>query len=376
MTSGGRRNNDDRPQYFEAMTNMLTRGWAPLRGVMTGGDKYIDLPIPELYHLTDDPREERNQAGGDRARGDVLINILQSYNAALPQQPGRESADVSEQLRALGYASGGTPIDPKKTFTEADDPKRLIDIDRALHDAGDLYQRGRIQESIAAFEKVIIERPLTSDAYRYKAFVYWQSGQSEAAIDTLIRAQKNGATDREVLIRLGLYLSEMGDAPRAISILVPLAGDDVEALNALGVAYGSAGRGAEGNAVFERVLALDPTNGLAFQNIGTIELRGGRLGAAETALRKALRQDPSLSGAYTTLGVVLSKTNRHAEAIESWMRAVEIDEREFNALYNLTVEFGDAGRMVEARAYGERFLATAPKALFADELGEIRRMLR
>ena len=31
--------------YFEAMTFSLVRGWAPLRGVIVGREKYIDLPI-------------------------------------------------------------------------------------------------------------------------------------------------------------------------------------------------------------------------------------------------------------------------------------------------------------------------------------------
>ena len=29
----------------------VTRGWAPLRGLISGGHKYIDLPLPELYNL-------------------------------------------------------------------------------------------------------------------------------------------------------------------------------------------------------------------------------------------------------------------------------------------------------------------------------------
>ena len=49
--------------------------------------------------------------------------------------------------------------------------------------------------------------------------------------------------------------------------------DDVEALNGLGVAYGDAGRGAEATRAFARVLALDPTNGIAMQNLGSIALR-------------------------------------------------------------------------------------------------------
>src|SRR2546430_13689170 len=38
----------DRPVYFEALDANLTRGWAPLAGVVRSGWKYIDLPIPEL----------------------------------------------------------------------------------------------------------------------------------------------------------------------------------------------------------------------------------------------------------------------------------------------------------------------------------------
>ena len=45
----------DRPSYFEAMTPTLARGWAPLRGVLVGREKLIDLPIAELYDLSADP---------------------------------------------------------------------------------------------------------------------------------------------------------------------------------------------------------------------------------------------------------------------------------------------------------------------------------
>ena len=45
------------PAYFEALTAMLGRGWAPLYGVARGDDKLIDLPLPELYDLGRDPGE-------------------------------------------------------------------------------------------------------------------------------------------------------------------------------------------------------------------------------------------------------------------------------------------------------------------------------
>jgi arylsulfatase A-like enzyme len=51
---------ESRASYFEAMTGMLKRGWAPLRGVIEGRQKYIDLPLDELYDLKGDPAEARN----------------------------------------------------------------------------------------------------------------------------------------------------------------------------------------------------------------------------------------------------------------------------------------------------------------------------
>ena len=55
-----RRRRHWRPRrYFEALSAMLGRGWAPLYGVLRGRDKLIDLPVPEMYDLAQDPRRRR-----------------------------------------------------------------------------------------------------------------------------------------------------------------------------------------------------------------------------------------------------------------------------------------------------------------------------
>ena len=51
---------EEREIYFEAMANNLNRNWAPLTGVYSGRYKFVDLPIPELYNLAEDPDESRN----------------------------------------------------------------------------------------------------------------------------------------------------------------------------------------------------------------------------------------------------------------------------------------------------------------------------
>src|SRR5262249_37080132 len=40
---------------FESLSATLNRGWAPLRGLLRGGTKFIALPLPEVYDLPKDP---------------------------------------------------------------------------------------------------------------------------------------------------------------------------------------------------------------------------------------------------------------------------------------------------------------------------------
>jgi len=375
----------DRPSYFEAMTYNLVRGWAPLRGVLQGRAKYIDLPLPELYDLSADAGEQANLAASQRDRLQVLTNLLRGYNTAPPNRPGQESAEAAAALKSLGYVSGSAPA--KAAYTEADDPKRLVQIDNDLHKATELTQNGRRDEAVAMLQSVIARRPDTADAYLSLAYAYWESGQPQPAIAVLEKALSAGAPDRDVRIRLGLYLAESHtDARRAIALLEGMSSEDVEALNGLGVAYGDAGRSADAVKTFNRVLVLDPTNGLAFQNLSALALqqalsskneaeRRAKLQEAEAQARKAIDADPALPDAYTTLGVILSTSGRKADAIDAWKRAVDLDGSQFNALYNLWFELAAAGRAQEAIAYGRRFVATAPPAFFAPDIARVRASL-
>ncbi|HSC28496.1 MAG TPA: tetratricopeptide repeat protein, partial [Vicinamibacterales bacterium] len=375
----------DRPAYFEAMTYNLVRGWAPLRGVLEGRTKYVNLPIPELYDLATDPREERNIASDQHARVATLAGVLQTFDVALPHRPGLESAAAAAALRSLGYVSGSAPA--RDRYTEADDPKRLVEIDRALQRATILFQEGENGDAIALLDTVIARRADTADAYLTLAQAYWEAGRPEPAIETLERGLANGAPDHDIRIWLGIYLAESGtDSHRAIALLGGMPEDDVEALNGLGVAYSGAERYDDAIRTFERVLALDPTNGLALQNLASMVLRQAlasgsetdrrsRMEQAETYARQALDTDPALPDAHTTLGVILSGTGRKGEAIESWKRAVALDGAQFNALYNLWFELAAAGRRDEAVVYGRRFVEAAPPAFFKADLERIRRYL-
>lgn len=362
LLSGG---GADRPSYFEAMSANLARGWAPLRGVVVGREKYIDLPIVELYDLGQDPGELRNLAPGATDRTAVLFNTLKNFNIAPPGRPQVETAEIKESLRALGYI-GGAVAAPKETYTEADDPKRLIELEQIMTDAMNAFRAGNTDAAIRGFRNVIERRPDTEDAYRKLANVYWRTGQPQYAIAVLETALRNGVTQDEVKIRLGEYLSRTGQTGRAIQLLSSFAANDPDALVALGNAYMIAGRPADALKTFEHLTEIDPSSGLGPENIGILKLERRDFAGAEAALRQALAARPGLAGAHTALGVALAATGRRDEAIEEWKQAVALDASDFQALYNLTLSLVDAGRMGEAIPYADRFIATAPPDLATD----------
>jgi len=367
---------EPRPMYFEAMTAMLKRGWAPLRGVLDGRDKYIDLPLDELYDLALDPREEQNAAPSSAERVRVLRARLTGFGDTMPGEQGSENADVRARLQALGYLSGSAPR--KARYTEEDDPKRLIDVDRLMIEGIELHRLGRTAEAMDAYRRVIGRRPDMNLAYRRLAYIQWEAGATADAIATLREARAKNGPDIDVDVRLGTYLAETGALAEALPMLertVKADDRDEEALNALGIAYARAGRTADALRTFERILAIDPRDAFALENAGTVHLQRGDARAAADAFNRALTNDPRSSRAHAGLGVVALQSGRRDEAIEHLRRAVQLDPRNFDALFNLATHLLAAGRLDEARPYVEQFVATAPRALYGRDIVRFRQFL-
>ncbi|MBA3296588.1 MAG: hypothetical protein H0U19_06600, partial [Acidobacteria bacterium] len=68
------------------------------------------------------------------------------------------------------------------------------------------------------------------------------------------------------------------------------------------------------------------------------------------------------------LGVIASQQQRSNDAITHWRRAVELDARNFDALFNLTSALIRTGRGADARPYASQFVKTAPRAFYAKDI--------
>jgi arylsulfatase A-like enzyme/Tfp pilus assembly protein PilF len=363
----------DRPSYFEAMSSMLQFGWAPLRGILLGREKYIELPLPELYDLAADPQERTSLVDRAPERQRVLVSTLSRFQGELPDAPRREDPAVLARLQALGYVSGGTPRKPH--YGDADDPKRLVHLDRLLHDGVALDSEGRHAEAIEKYRQLLAERPDMMAASRHLAFDYWKLGETHAAIETLTRALRAGPPTTGAQIQLATFLSETGKPGDAIAMLTPIAAAadaDLDTLNALAIAYARSGRTKEALATFERALKIDERNSMIHENIGALRLERGDLKGARGAFERAIAVNPESGQGHAGLAMIAFRNGDLPRAIEEWKRAVALDPTNYDALYNLGRQLARTGQPTAARLYFEQFVERAPRARYARDIDAIR----
>jgi len=358
--------------YFEALSASLNRGWAPLRGEVGGGAKYIDLPIPELYALDSDAKEEHNLFSRDDSRVRVLKNAIPA--GAGKVAPRSSSSEERARLQSLGYITGTAA--PRGHYGPEDDPKNLVRLDQAIHDLVDLYQRGKLDEALRRAAEVVRERPTMRTGYDFLSFLQGQAGRDGAAIATLEAADRKGLIDDGLRARWGLLCAESGRAAEGLRILAPLSDSrDPEALNATGIALATAGRTKEAIAKFEQAAAADPRSGQALQNIGITRLQAGDPAAALAALGRALAVNDRLPRAWNAQGVALMRAGRSADAIASWKRSVALDRNQFDALFNIALVAHGIGDDADSRSALEDFIARAPAVRYGPDIARARQLL-
>jgi arylsulfatase A-like enzyme len=330
----------DRPaSYFEALNANLTRGWAPLTGVVVDRLKLIDLPVPELYDLDADPGEQRNLYAPQRTRArDLETRLDQIARGASPVVPSAPiDADAEARLRSLGYVVSST-AQPRKTYGSADDPKALVHLNLALDEAAASWARGDADAAIRTLRGIVAERRDFMVAYDRLGHVLRATGRIGEAVQVLDEAARGGHADRAILRSLGAALRGAGDLKRSAMVLGDLAqGDasDLETADELGVTLAQSGKAAEAERQFRRVLAASPNAAETWNNLGSLFLAGKRYREAADALSRAVAINPDLASAHNGLGVALAAQGQMERAAAEWTRALELRPGYPDAQYNL-----------------------------------------
>jgi tetratricopeptide (TPR) repeat protein len=122
----------------------------------------------------------------------------------------------------------------------------------------------------------------------------------------------------------------------------------------------AAGRAAEAEAGYRRVLAFAPQQTEALHGLGILALRSGRLPEAAELIKRVIGQQPRNAVARNDRGLVLARLGRHAEAVASFDRALALQPDFPDALSNRGSAMHALGRPEEALASLDKALALAP----------------
>jgi tetratricopeptide (TPR) repeat protein len=361
---------------FEALDANLTRGWAPLTGVVSGGWKYIDLPIPELYDLASDPHEAHNLAAKEPRRLDTLARLAAETAPKVTAGAHPADPDAAARLRALGYTGGVAPA-RTRPYTDADDPKRLTDLNERFNAALEAFSDGRAGEALDGFRSVLRARPDFLTARTSAATVLIASGHAPDAVSLLRAAPPEQASAPDLLAKLGAALQATGDARGAAAAFerARAAGDEnPDLFNSLGVVYAQMGDADRARQNFQALLDRDPNAAGTWFNLALVELNAHRTEAGVAALRHAVAADPSYADAWQALGAALYATDR-AGAIDAWTRAERLRPNDYDLLYNLGVSLSESGQPAAALPYLERFVREAPPAQYANDLPKVRALI-
>jgi len=363
--------------YFEALSGQLNRGWAPLHGVIDGSTKYIDLPIPELYELESDPHERTNLAATEPERVAELRQILTSLRAMDPgTEPQAEDAETLRRLESLGYLSGTQ--ERQSTYTEEDDPKRLIELEAALQNVVRLYGEGDLEAARQQARALVETRPGMRIALLELAHLERESGDLEAAIEALREAYSLHPADSTTLALLGAYLTQAGRPTEAVALTeshAQLSQPDVDVLLVRALALARAQRGPEAFAAVDRASEIDSRNPAIPVHRGTLFLMSGDRNRARQAFSEALTLSSATVAAHTALGVMEVEDGNVSTSLEHWRRAVAADANQYSRLLAFGTHLWTSGQIDAARPLLELFADSAPAEVYGEEIQRVRGLL-
>jgi protein O-GlcNAc transferase len=148
--------------------------------------------------------------------------------------------------------------------------------------------------------------------------------------------------------------------------------DSVLLLSLLGSAQAGLGRFDTAIACLTQVIAIDPANANARNNLGMIHGRMGRLEEAIACFAQAAEIDPGHADARNNLGVGLSRLGRHDEAVASFQQALALKPDHAEVYFNLGNSLRVLGRSEDAIICFRKAIAIRPSYAFAhNNLGNL-----
>ncbi len=195
---------------------------------------------------------------------------------------------------------------------------------------------------------------------------------SEVAAADAARAAAARAEER----RTGKPATVTTDYARELKTGLPLYQNNARIRNEAGVAYFSLGRAGDAYESYLAAIALEPSYGEPYANLGLLFRRKGWYEKALAQYDEALERQPTNATVWYNRAVALERLGRLEEAVSSFETAAKLAPKYRSPIRRLTLNWYDLGDYETAYSYARKLVyltetdetATAEEVAAANEL--------
>lgn len=336
LLTGGSGSKEDAFLYAETLFPRLHFGWAGLRSIRKGPWKFIDAPLPELYHLETDPQELHNRFDAEPDVVAELRSVLRQReedrtpfaSAALPDEETRS------RLAALGYVGGSGETTSSSVMdlwnVNGRDPKDMVETFNRLQQASSAIVDRRDEDAEKLLMQLLGAEPENRDALEQLSLLRrLQEDWSEAA-SICKRLLALRPEDHKVRQNLAFALLQQGDRKAARD-------------------------------QYQEILRRDPSFSDAWLRLANLAAEDGQPAEAATFLREATKLTPRDASVFARLGQVLEASGDSAAALGAYNQALAADSSEAVSLLQLSLVRSRSGDLGGAVALLKRGIERRPE---------------
>jgi predicted TPR repeat methyltransferase len=227
------------------------------------------------------------------------------------------------------------------------------------------HQAGQLALAREGYEAVLARRPADPDALHFFGVLHHNQGDSAAGVACIRRSLKVAPNNPHAWLNLGNILLEQDqsrEARAAYESAAALAPDLADAWYNLGICLRKLDDAPAAVSALDRAISLRGTHAASHYQRGIAQRDAGNLDAAEMDFRGALAIKPGYVEVYESLGMLLYRQDRIADAAEVYQAWARSDPSSSTAAHMAAATSGEDAPERGSDAYVtetfDRFAAT------------------
>jgi len=353
--------------YSETFYPRFHYGWSELQAIQDARYKLIMAPVPELYDVVEDPREEKNLVYREKKIFEDMSAAARNYIAKSSENAyefdmRKIDEETREKLAALGYI--GSFIDPAKLKgKKLGNPKEKIGIFNELNRAREIGMSGQAEEAIKIVKGIIAIDPEVTDAYFTLGNIYFKERRFKEAIVQFLASFEKKPDDAFTVINVAnayVAMRKFDEAEAFVLDYFKKGFSDAQLYYLLGNLNYARKKYDKAIPYFEKCLSLNDESVASHNALAAIYINQDNLAKADEHIRAALKINPEQSSVHYNLAQLREKQGRNEEAEAAYLEELRITPSHLKAMFNLSRLYRITGNEGKEIGYLKKTMETDP----------------